>query len=85
MVDQMTPKAASGGFQAGCLSWKYQSSKTVKEEPIPATAKLRAKQTSRLRQWLFTLGLGGISVSWRCEDPTDSGSLWRFSVFKGFP
>ena len=40
MVVQITPNAASGGFQAGCFSWKYQASKTVKDEPMPATAKL---------------------------------------------
>ena len=52
MADQIAPKAGSGGFHAGCLSAKYHASNTVNHEPMPATAKLTTKATSKLRQWV---------------------------------
>ena len=69
MVVQITPNAASGGFQVGCFSWKYQASKTVKDEPMPATAKLIAKATSRLRQWVFKAGKSRKGEARCCEEP----------------
>ena len=59
MAVQITPNAASGGFHAGCFKAKYQASSTVKDPPIPATAKLMANATSRLRQWDFKEGRSG--------------------------
>jgi len=56
ITDQISPKAASGGFQAGCFKAKYQASSTVKDPPIPATPKLSTKDNSRLRQCVLSVG-----------------------------
>jgi hypothetical protein len=73
MTDQISPKAGSGGFQAGCFKAKYQASSTVKEPPIPATAKLSTKDTSRLRQFFLTEGKPETRGAKSCSDPTESG------------
>jgi hypothetical protein len=82
---QINPNAASGGFQGGCLSWKYQASKTVSDEPIPATAKLTANAMTKLRQWRLRLGNAGSRDTTGGAEPTVSEVFIEFSDFKGFP
>jgi hypothetical protein len=67
------------------LSWKYQASKTVSDEPIPATAKLTANASNRLRQWRLRLGNAGSVGAAGGAEPTDSEVFIEFSDFKGFP
>jgi hypothetical protein len=50
IVDQMMPKAASGGFQEGCFSAWYQGPKSVKDPPMEATKKLQANATANPRK-----------------------------------
>jgi hypothetical protein len=57
IVVQMAPKAASGGFHEGCLSWKYQGPSSVSVLPMPAIPKLMAKHSARLRQCRRSCGL----------------------------
>jgi len=44
------PKAASGGFQDGCLRAWYQGPKSVKDPPMEATDKLQAKAIANPRK-----------------------------------
>jgi hypothetical protein len=81
----MAPNAASGGFQGGCLSWKYQASKTVSHEPMPATAKLTTNATSKLRQWVLMLGELRLNAVAALAEPVLSKSFIVFYVLKGFP
>jgi hypothetical protein len=57
IVDQMMPKAASGGFQAGCFKPKYQGPMSVKVAPTEATNKLHpnaiAKPVNRFGTIMF--------------------------------
>jgi hypothetical protein len=42
MIDQMMPKAASGGFQSGCFKAWYQGPRSVNEAPMDETKILQA-------------------------------------------
>ena len=57
IVDQMMPKAASGGFQGGCSKARYHGPMSVKEAPIEATNKLHpneiANPINRLEMIMF--------------------------------
>jgi hypothetical protein len=85
ITDQISPKAASGGFQGGCFNWKYQASKTVKDDPIPATAKLTANASNNPRQCRRKLGKPGAIGCAGCAKPRSSEVFIVFSDFKGFP
>jgi hypothetical protein len=51
IVDQMMPKAASGGFHSGCFSDKYHGPISVSQAPMDETIKVQpnaiAKPTNR--------------------------------------